>query len=156
MANKIVYTDHEEVASGDKVITKYLDNGDGTYSQGIAITNVDPVYVSVGTSVEISNDTGNPIPVDTTQRTCLGMQKLSVTTSAVSTLTVPTGALGALIQADGSTVYVTLDTTSTPDSSTGIRLDDGQLLYIDSSLQQVKLIAKTQATIVQVAYFNKV
>lgn len=156
MANKIVYTDHEEVVSGDRVITKYLDNGDGTYSQGIAITNVDPVYVSVGTSVEISNDTGNPIPVDTTQRTCLGMQKLSVTTSGVSTLTVPTGALGAVIQADGSTVYVTLDTASTPDSSTGIRLDDGQLLYIDSSLQQVKLIAKTQATLVQVAYFNKV
>lgn len=156
MANKIAFTDHEEITTGDKVITKYLDNGDGTYSQAVAITNVDPVYVSVGTSVEISNDTGNPIPIDVTQRICLGMQTLDVTTGSAATLTVPAGAQAAQIQADGDALSVTLFSSSTPTATSGIRLDDGAFLYIDSNLADVKLIARNAATKAQVAYFNKV
>lgn len=145
-----------DLTSGAYFPLKYKDNGDGTFAQAVALTNVEPVYVSVGTSVEIANDIGNPIPVDVAQRTCLGMEKIAVTTSAVSTLTVPTGAVSAQIQADGAAVSITLNTASTPTANTGFRLDDGNFIYVDSILAQVKLIARTTNTSVQVAYFNKV
>lgn len=111
--------------------------------------------VNVSSEVEVKNDTGNPIPVAAAARTCVGRQTISVTTGAVSTLTVPAGANAALIQADGSSVSMTLDGTTNPTSTVGTRLDDGVIFAVDSSLAAVKLIARTAATNVQVTYFDK-
>ena len=111
----------------------------------------------VSSEVEIKNDSGNPLPINAVQRTCLGRQTLSVTTSAVATLTVPANAVAASIQVDGgSSVSITLDGVTTPTSSIGSRLDDGVFYYVDTPLASVKLIARTATTNVQVVYFDKV
>ena len=111
----------------------------------------------VSSEVEIKNDSGNPLPINAVQRTCLGRQTLSVTTAAVATLTVPANAVAASIQVDGgSSVSITLDGVTTPTSSIGSRLDDGVFYYVDTPLASVKLIARTATTNVQVAYFDKV
>lgn len=109
---------------------------------------------TISSEVEITNDTGNPIPISINTRTCVGRQTISVTTGTVVTLTVPTGAVAASIQADGSAVSITLDGT-TPTSTVGSRIDDGMYYYVDTSLANVKLIARTATTNVQVVYFNK-
>ena len=93
--------------------------------------------------------------VSANTRTCVGRQTISVTTGAVSTLTVPAGANAALIQADGSSVSITLDGTTNPTASVGLRLDDGAMFNVDSSLSAVKLIARTATTNVQICYFDK-
>ena len=111
----------------------------------------------VSSEVEIKNDSGNPLPINAVQRTCLGRQTLSVTTAAVATLTVPANAVAASIQVDGgSSVSITLDGVTTPTSSIGSRLDDGVFYYVDTPLASVKLIARTATTNVQVVYFDKV
>lgn len=111
---------------------------------------------TVSSEVEISNDSGNPIPVNAVQRNCVGRQTLTVSNSAVSTLTVPAGAVACYIQVDGaSSVSMTLDGTA-PTASVGLRLDDGVFFYVDSVLANVKLIARTTSVSVQVCYFNKV
>lgn len=112
---------------------------------------------TVSSEVEIKNDAGNPLPVNAVQRTCLGRQTLSVTTSAVATLTVPANAVAAMLQVDGSSaVSITLDGSTNPTASVGSRLDDGVFYYVDTPLANVKLIARTATTNVQVAYFDKV
>lgn len=157
MANKNVYSQEQEIVTGNRVVSKYLDNGDGTYSQAVAITNVEPVYVSVGTSVEVSNDLGNPLPINAVQRACVGRQTLSVTTGSVATLTVPVGAVAALLQVDGaSPVSLTLDGTTNPTSTIGTRLDDGIFYYVDTALANVKLLARTGTVNIQITYFDKV
>lgn len=108
----------------------------------------------VSSEVEIKNDTGSPIPVQASVRNCVGRQTISVTTGAVVTLTVPVGAVAALIQADGNAVSITLDST-TPTTTVGQRIDDGVFYYVDTSLANVKLIARTATTNIQVAYFDK-
>jgi hypothetical protein len=90
-----------------------------------------------------------------TQRTCLGRQTLSVTTAAVSTLTVPTGAVAALVQADGASISITLDGTA-PTATVGTRIDDGVIFPVDCALANVKMIARTATTAVQVSYFDRV
>lgn len=112
---------------------------------------------TISSEVEIKNDSGNPLPVNAVQRTCLGRQTLSVTSGAVVTLTVPVGAVAALLQVDGSSsVSITLDGSTSPTSTVGTRLDDGVFYYVDTPLASVKLIARTGTTNVQVAYFDKV
>jgi len=110
---------------------------------------------TVSSEVEISNGAGNPIPVSVPVRNCVGRQTLSVTTAAVSTLTVPAGAVAAMIQADGNAVSLTLDGTTAPTATVGLRIDDGVFFYVDSVLANVKLIARTATTNVQVCYFDK-
>ena len=90
-----------------------------------------------------------------TNRLCVGRETLDVATGSVSTLTVPSGAVAAGIQADGSAVSVTLDGASTPSATVGTRIDDGVIYYVDTSLANVKLIARTASTKVQVVYFDK-
>lgn len=108
----------------------------------------------VSSEVEIKNDSGNPVPVQASARACVGRQTISATTSAVVTLTVPTGAVAALLQADGNAVSITLDGTN-PTSTVGQRIDDGVFYYVDTSLTNVKLIARTATTNIQIAYFDK-
>ena len=109
---------------------------------------------TVSSEVEIKNDSGNPVPISATARSCLGRQTISVTTGAVVTLTVPANSAAAMIQADGNSVSITLDGT-TPTSTVGMRIDDGIFFYVDTALANVKLIARTATTNVQVAYFDK-
>lgn len=112
---------------------------------------------TVSSEVEIKNDSGNPIPVNAISRSCVGRQTIALTTSAVSTLTVPQNAVSCYIQADGaSSVSLTLDGVTAPTATVGLRLDDGVFFYVDSDLTSVKLIARTANTNVQVCYFNKV
>ena len=110
--------------------------------------------ITASNEVEITNETGNPIPVSAAPRLCVGRQTLSVTAGAVATLTVPAGAVAAMIQADGGAVSVTLDGTA-PTSSIGSRIDDGTFYYVDTALASVKLISRGATTNVQVVYFNK-
>lgn len=109
---------------------------------------------TISSEVEIKNDAGNPVPVTASARTCVGRQTISVTTGSVVTLTVPGTAVAASIQADGNSVSITLDGT-TPTSTVGSRIDDGIFFYVDTALANVKLIARTATTNVQVAYFDK-
>lgn len=109
---------------------------------------------TVSSEVEIKNDSGNPVPISATARSCLGRQTISVTTGAVVTLTVPANSAAAMIQADGNSVSITLDGT-TPTATVGMRIDDGIFFYVDTALANVKLIARTATTNVQVAYFDK-
>lgn len=96
----------------------------------------------------------NPMPVAAAPRTCLGRQTIAVTTGAVSTLTVPSGAVSAAIQADGSSISITLEGTN-PTATVGTRIDDGVIYNVDSALASVKMIARSAGTNVQVAYFDK-
>lgn len=105
-------------------------------------------------TVGVTSSSTDPVIVNPAERICLGRQTLSVTTGAVSTLTVPGGSLAATIQADGTAVSITLDGT-TPTASIGSRIDDGVFFYCDTVLSNVKLIARFQTTNVQVAYFNR-
>ncbi len=136
----------------------------------VMVQGLDGITVNVGPSVEISNDDGNPIPVSGpltntqlraaalgvvgTARSCVGRQTLDVTTLAVATLTVPAGAVAAAIQADGSAISITLEGTA-PSATVGTRIDDGVIYYVDTSLANVKLIARQATTKVQVVYFDK-
>lgn len=139
---------YKQVGLADSYIPISVD------SQGRINTTSTTVLSS---EVEIKNDSGNPLPINAVQRTCLGRQTLSVTTTAVATLTVPQNAVAASIQVDGgSSVSITLDGVTTPTSSIGSRLDDGVFYYVDTPLASVKLIARTASTNVQVAYFDKV
>ncbi len=95
-----------------------------------------------------------PLQVFASARNCVGRQTLDVTTGAVAVLTVPAGAVAAAIQADGSAVSITLD-GSAPTAVVGTRIDDGVIYYVDTALANVKLIARTASTKVQVVYFDK-
>ena len=109
---------------------------------------------SDATTQRIVPATDSTFPVQVTTRTCVGRQTISVTTGAVSTLTVPTGAVAAMIQADGNSVSITIDGT-TPTATIGSRIDDGVFYYVDTALANVKLIARSATTNVQVVYFDK-
>lgn len=99
-------------------------------------------------------DSSGNMQVNASTRLCLGRQTIAVTNAAVSTLTVPVGAIACTIQADGGAISITLD-GSTPTSTAGSRIDDGVFFYVDTVLASVKLIARASNTNVQVAYFNK-
>jgi hypothetical protein len=138
----------------NSIVHKYKDLGDGSFAEVVALEGGVTISSVTVSDVEISNDSGNPIPVTPTTRVCVGRQTISVTTAAVVTLTVPAGAVAASIQADGNTVSITLDGTN-PTASVGSRIDDGVFYYVDTSLANVKLIARSATTNVQVVYFNK-
>jgi hypothetical protein len=141
----------------NSIVKKYKDLGDGSYAEVIAldggVTLSGPITVS--SEIEVTNDNGNPLPVTPVIRQCVGQQTLSVTTAAVSSLTVPATAVAALVQVDGpSSCSITQDNT-TPTASVGLRLDDGVFFYVDTDLTKVKLLARTATTTVQVKYFNR-
>jgi len=113
--------------------------------------------VTVSNEVEVKNDTGSPIPVAASARTCVCRQTITALSSVTpATLTVPGGAVAAMIQADGGIVRITLDGSTNPTASVGQRIDDGVLFYVDSTLASVKLLAQSGSTTnVQIAYFDK-
>lgn len=92
-----------------------------------------------------------------TERICLGTQMLTALSAVTpESLTVPTGALVADIQADGGTVRVKHD-SGTPTATAGMRVDDGTILTIDSLLTDVRLLAQSGSTTnVQITYFDRV
>lgn len=106
------------------------------------------------------DDTGIPklsrgaLPVVAGVRNCLGRQTIPVGLGSASSLTVPDGAIGAMLQADGGPISVSLDGAS-PTSTNGLRVDDGAIINIDTALSLVRVIARSVATNVQVLYFDK-
>lgn len=93
-------------------------------------------------------------PVSAVTRACVGRQTLALSAGVVTTLTVPGGAVAAAIQADGNTIRCTLDGATAPSATTGTRIDDGVIYYVDTSLANVKLLAPTACS-AQIAYFDK-
>lgn len=110
--------------------------------------------MTAGGAAKVSVANSTPIPVSASARACVGRQTIDVATGTIATLTVPAGAIAAAIQADGSAISITLDGTA-PSATTGTRIDDGVIYYVDTSLAAVKMIARAAATKVQVAYFDK-
>lgn len=133
---------------------KYKDLGDGTFAEVVSLDGGVTISSVTVSDVEISNDIGNPIPITLVSRTCVGHQTLSVTTGTATALTIPVGSISAVIQADGGAISLRLDGVA-PTTSSGIRVDDGGLYYVDTALASVQVIARTATTAVQVAYFNK-
>ena len=128
----------------------------GAAVSGNQAVNIGTVTVDQVTGeVEIKNDTGSPVPVNAVNRNCVGRQTLSVTTGAVSTLTIPGGAASALIQSDGSAISITFDGVTAPTATIGVKIDDGMFQYVDTPLANVKMIARSATTNVQVVYYDK-
>lgn len=137
----------------------------------IAGVTLEAGTVNVGSEVEVKNDQGNPIPVtgpvtdaqlraspvpvSATGRTCVGRQTITgLSTTTPATLTVPNGAVSAMIQADGGTVRLTLEGTA-PTATLGFKVEDASFFYVDTPLATVKLLAAAASTNVQIAYFDK-
>ena len=93
-------------------------------------------------------------PVSAVTRACVGRQTLALSAGAVTTLTVPSGAVAAAIQADGNTVRCTLDGGTAPSATVGTRIDDGVIYYVDTALANVKLLAPIACS-AQIVYFDK-
>ena len=140
----------------NSIVHRYKDLGDGSFAEVVAldggVTITGPVTVS--SEMEIKNDTGNPIPVNAVTRTSLGKQTISVTNSTAVSLTVPSGAVAAVIHADGGALSMTLD-ASAPTTTSGLRLDDGVMFYAVTELSAVRLIARAGTTSAQIIYFNR-
>ncbi len=94
--------------------------------------------------------------VQAEKRVCCGTQMItSLSASTAASLTVPTGALTAEIQADGGVVRMRRDATA-PTATQGWRLDDGMSITVDSTLSDVRLLAQSGTTTnVQVAFFDR-
>lgn len=90
-------------------------------------------------------------------RVCLGTQMITaLSPSVAASLTVPSGAVVAEIQADGGTVRLRRDAIA-PTATQGWRLDDGMSLSVDCVLANVMLLAQSGSTTnVQIAYFDRV
>lgn len=89
-------------------------------------------------------------------RTVRGTQMITgLSTTVPASLTVPTGALTADIQADGGVVRLRRD-AGAPTSTTGWRLDDGMSVSVDSPLADVRLLAVAASTNVQICYYDRV
>lgn len=97
------------------------------------------------------------IPISAQSRTCLGTQILTaLSTSTAASLTVPTGAVCADIQADGGTVRMRRDATA-PTATQGWRIDDGLSVTVDSVLASVRLLAVSgTSTNVQICFYDRV
>lgn len=97
------------------------------------------------------------VPVSTMNRVCLGTQMLTaLSASTAASLTVPTGAVVAEIQADGGTIRLRHDGAD-PTAARGWRIDDGASVTVDSDLASVRLLAQDgAATNVQIVYFDRV
>ncbi len=89
-------------------------------------------------------------------RTVRGTQMITgLSTTVPASLTVPTGALTADIQADGGVVRLRRD-AGAPTSTTGWRIDDGMSVLVDSPLADVRLLAVAASTNVQICYYDRV
>lgn len=93
-------------------------------------------------------------PVNAVARTCTGRQMLSLAANTVTTLTIPNGSVSCSIQADGNSIRITQEGTA-PSSTVGVRIDDGVIYYVDTSLANVKLLAPIACT-AQITYFDRV
>lgn len=108
-------------------------------------------------SGELQGGGSSSVPVSATSRVAKGTQTITaLSASTPATLTVPSGAVAACIQADGGKVRMTLDGTTLPSATVGYRIDDGDCYDVDTVLASVKLIAQAGTTTnVQITYFDK-
>ena len=116
-----------------------------------------PALVSGRVPVDAS---GTTVSVAATARVCLGTERVTVPTTQATLQSLmtggvfPAGTVVVELQADGGTVRLRRD-GGTPTTTLGFRLDDGQVLVVDSSPTSVRVIAAT-ATPLNVACFDRV
>ena len=150
-------TDVVRIIEGVKL--KFVDNGDGTYSVSTTDGGVGTFALSKEATQVLIKDAlvTNGAKVQVMPRVCLGTQMLTALSSTVAaSLTVPTNAVVAEIQADGGTVRLRRDAAA-PTATQGWRLDDGMSLSVDCVLANVRLLAQSGTTTnVQIAYFDRV
>jgi hypothetical protein len=84
--------------------------------------------------------------------TPMGYQQIALSTTSVSTLTVPAGARIAVIQAEGGTVRWRDDGTA-PTASVGMILSQNSELDYDGSLSSIQLIAVVAGALADVSYY---
>lgn len=112
---------------------------------------------TISGEVEVKNKSGTQLAVSASPRNCVGHQTITaLSASTPATLTVPQGAVAALIQADGGTVRITTDGVTAPTATVGHRIDDGVFYPVDTSLSAVKLLAQSGTTTnVQVDFYDR-
>lgn len=86
------------------------------------------------------------------QRECVGYQQLT-SLSASSTLTVPSGATMALIQAETQNVRWRDDGTA-PTGSVGMLITAGSILEYTGQIELLKLIEATASAKLNVSYYR--
>ena len=107
---------------------------------------------------------GGASPVGATARTCLWAGTISVTSTAQTlqalamasgmSTGIPAGAVTVEIQPAG-TIRLSRWGSFTPTATTGRRVDDGDVVVIDSTLSDVRLIAAS-TTAANVSFFDRV
>lgn len=127
--------------------------GSAPTSAPLSVSGVD----AGGLKRHILTDTAGNQAIFAAVRSCVGRQTITALSSSTpATLTVPGGAVAAMIQADGGQVRVTLDGSTNPTATVGQRVDDGVFFYVDTALANVKLLAQSGSTTnVQISYFDK-
>ena len=116
-----------------------------------------PALVSGRVPVDAS---GTTVSVAATARVCLGTERVTVPTTQATLQSLmaggvfPAGTVVVELQADGGTVRLRRD-GGTPTTTLGFRLDDGQVLVVDSAPTSVRVVAAT-ATPLNVACFDRV
>lgn len=88
------------------------------------------------------------------QDNCIGSQQLSSAdlASAVS-LTVPTGTRLCMLQVETQSIRYKSDGTD-PTSSTGIKLNDGDVLKYTGDPRKLRLIRVTAGAVVNIEYYD--
>lgn len=145
----------DRVAIFGQTPTKVRRLADGSDVPAVCLAGNDNDPLPVAGPVTDAQLRASPVAVAATGRTCVGRQTITgLSTTVPATLTVPNGAVSAMIQADGGTVRFTLEGTA-PSATVGFKLDDGVIQYVDTPLATVKLLAAAASTNVQIAYFDK-
>lgn len=86
------------------------------------------------------------------QRECLGYQQIT-SLSAATALTIPSGAILALIQAESKDVRWRDDGTS-PTASVGMTITAGSMLEYNGVLENLKFIEVTASAKLNVSYYR--
>ena len=103
-------------------------------------------------NVEISNDSGNPIPTNPAGLTALGYQQITSLASATA-LTVPVGATVAVIQAESQSIRWRDDGTN-PTTSVGMVLSAGESVFFTGSLSTFKAIEVAASAKLNISYYG--
>ena len=100
------------------------------------------------------NAAGTALNVDAKDLTDLGNEQVDLSTGEVHTLTVPSGARIAYIEAEGQTARW-CNNAATPSASVGIRLLKDNCLWYQGELAKFKAIAETNiGAKLNVAYYK--
>lgn len=122
-------------------VTPFGANGDGTFSPQPSGTAAAPLHVTGG-----GGGSSGPYVY-----TPLGYQQITV--SALSSLTVPTGATIAYISVETAAVRYRDDGTA-PTATVGMPVAIGQQLTYSGNLAAIQFIAQTGTPVLDVSYYK--